>query len=249
MQDLSTYVVTGATRGIGRAVATALAASGFHVVAVGRSRDLLASLKREIGAQVTTVQADLATPDGVLRLVDSVANDSGITGIVHSAGSLVPLQTYTELDPVELVAHLQIHVAAPIEIFQALSKQQPVKRLLFIDSYSATAARNGWAAYSIVKAAAQMAARCAAQELPDTRVIRVFPGAVNTRIVDEVLASNTETAATFATMLEKGEFAEPNEVAPFIVNLLTHATDEFLLSQDAFDYNNEADRTNVMAAG
>ena len=90
-----------------------------------------------------------------------------------------------------------------------------------------------------------MAARCAAQELPSTRTVRVYPGAVKTQIVDAVLRSETETAATFAAMIEKGEFAEPNDVAKFLVSLLVDATDDLLNSQDSFDYNNSVDRKNV----
>lgn len=83
---------------------------------------------------------------------------------------------------------------------------------------------------------------CAWEELPQTRSIRVFPDAVNTQIVAAVLASNTETAATFAGMLERGEFTEPNEVAGFIAALLVDAPDALLTSREAFDDNRPEDR-------
>jgi len=117
--------------------------------------------------------------------------------------------------------------------------------MLFLDSYSATTPRSGWPAYSIVKAAAQMAARCAAQELEDTAVIRVFPGAVNTLIVTAVLASNTDTAETFAAMLERGELAEPDEVAAFIVGVLVGTSPEQLRARDVWDYNNPEDHAAI----
>lgn len=247
---MPTYIVTGATRGIGRAVAAALAARRFRVVAVGRSGELLDSLRETCGTFLTTVQADLTTDIGLQNLMDGIASEASaepavIDGIVHSAGSLVPLEPYDKIDLIELVQHFQIHVAAPMKLFQSISQHHSIKRMLFIDSYSASSARLGWAAYSIVKSAAQMAARCASQELSSTRTIRVYPGAVNTQIVDTVLRSKTETATAFAAMIERGEFAEPNDVAKFLVALLVDATDELLGSQDAFDYNSSADRKNV----
>ena len=250
MQTLPIYIVTGATRGIGRAIATALAERRFRVLAVGRSTELLDSLRESCGTTLTAVQADLSTDEGVQKIVDTIASEPAtapavIDGIVHSAGSLVPLEPYVNIDLNELMEHFRIHVAAPMKLFQMISQSHSVNRMLFIDSYSASTARVGWSAYSIVKSAAQMAARCTAQELPSTRTIRAYPGAVKTQIVDAVLRSETETAAVFAAMIEKGEFAEPSDVAKFLVALLVDATDELLSSQDSFDYNNSADRENV----
>ena len=239
------HIVTGATRGIGRAVAAALAARGHRVVAVGRSTELLDSLVETSGSLVSTVAADLATKHGIDKLVAHIAAEGEIASVLHSAGSLVPLEPYASIDSDELVEHFRIHVGAPISLYQAVSRNHSIRRMLFIDSYSASAARLGWAAYSVIKSAAQMAARCAAQELPDTLSTRVFPGAVNTRIVETVLASDTATASTFAGMLERGEFAEPEEVAEFLVALLLDATDELFCSREAFDYNNPVDRADV----
>lgn len=250
MPSTPIYIVTGATRGIGRAVATALAERGLRVVAVGRSGEQLSSLRESCGTGLTAVQSDLITDEGVQQVVQSIASTSVaeptvVGGIVHSAGSLVPLEPYSEIDLNDLVQHFRIHVAAPMKLFQSISQHHSIKRMLFIDSYSASSARHGWAAYSIVKSAAQMAARCAAQELSSTRTIRAYPGAVRTQIVDEVLRSETETAAAFAAMKEKGELAEPGDVAKFLVALLVDATDQLIDSQESFDYNNSNDRKNV----
>ena len=245
MQAVPTYIVTGATRGIGRAVALELADRGFRVFAVGRSTELLGSLSELSGPRLTTVQADFATRSGVAQVTASVQNESVIDGIVHSAGSLVPLEPYEKIDADELAEHFRVHVGAPIELFQSVSLNHTVKRIMYIDSYSASTPRQGWGAYSIVKAASQMAARSAAQELSETRVIRVFPGAVNTQVVDAVLASKTDTASTFAKMLEKGELAEPEQVARFLVAVLVHAPDELICARESFDYNNPDDRSEI----
>ncbi|GAB5407289.1 MAG: SDR family oxidoreductase [Aureliella sp.] len=245
MPPIPSYLVTGATRGIGRSVAMELANRGFRVYAVGRSKDLLDSLSELSGALLTPVCADLATKSGVKQVAISLNNETKIDGIVHSAGSLVPLEPCESINVDDLVEHFRIHVGAPMELSQSVGRNRPIKRIMYIDSYSASTPRQGWGAYSIVKAAAQMSARCTAQELPETRVIRVFPGVVNTQVVDAVLASNTETATTFAGLLKKGEFAEPHQVATFLVGLLVDATDKLLSTRESFDYNNPDDRSAI----
>ena len=246
MSQVPIHIVTGATQGIGRAVAIVLAARGLRVVAVGRSQERLNSLKSQVGQQLTVICADLATAAGIEQIRACVALESDIAGIVHSAGSLVSLEPYQRLDTDALVEHFRIHVGAPIALFQALSQSHQIQRMLFVDSYSASTGRHGWSAYSIVKAAAQMAAKCAAQELHTTNIVRVFPGAVRTQVVDKVLASDTPTATAFAGMLARGEIAQPDDVAQFMVALLVDAPDELLSSREAFDYNNPLDRADVL---
>lgn len=235
------FIVTGASEGIGRAVAVEIASRGRSVVAVARSKERLLELSDE-SVLVTAVPADVATEAGVAHITHEVSDDGPIGGVVHSAASLVPLQPYSDVDPAELVEHFRVHVAAPIALYQALAIDHPIERMLFIDSYSGATPRLGYPAYSVVKAAAQMAARTAALEIAPTRVIRVFPGAVNTQIVGAVLASDSPTKAVFAEMLEKGEFAEPADAARFIVDVLVGTTDDVLDTRDVWDYNDPGDR-------
>lgn len=237
-----TFVVTGASSGIGRAVAADIAGRGHRVVAVARSQEPLDELASLHGPTIKAVVADVADETGIANVAQAVFDAPTIAGIVHSAASLVPLQPYADIDPSELVDHFSVHVAAPIALYQALAKEHSIERMLFIDSYSAATPRVGYPAYSIIKAAAQMAAQGAAAEVAPTRVIRIFPGAVNTAIVGAVLASNSPTRATFLEMLDRGEFAEPAEAAQFITSVLVDASDDLLETREAWDYNNPEDR-------
>lgn len=241
----STYIVTGASAGIGRAVAIALADRGLRVVAVARTESLLESLSAACGAKLTAVATDLSSSAGIEQVVAAIKNESEIAGVVHAAASLIQLDPYQQIDTIELVEDFRIHVSAPMALYQAISQSHQVRRMLFIDSYSASTLRVGWGAYSIIKAAAQMAARCATEELSRTNTIRVFPGAVNTQIIDAVLASDTESATVYAGMKERGEVAEPADVAAFMVSLLVDASDELIRSQAGWDYNNLDDKTRM----
>ena len=239
------YVVTGASAGIGRAVAAAIASRNLGVLAVARNTKELEALAAQFRPWIKPVTADLATVDGVDKVSAAISGETVLAGVVHAAGSLVPLESYDSVKTTDLVKHFRIHVATPIALYQALVETCRIDRMVTIDSYSAASPRHGWAAYSIVKAAAQMAAKCAAQELPDTETMRIFPGAVNTRIVDTVLASKTETAKAFSGMLERGEFAEPHEIATFITSLLIDATTDLLRTHESWDYNCPAHRETV----
>lgn len=239
--ESSIYIVTGASYGIGHAVAKALAARGLPVLAVARSLDRLELLSKNTGPHLNLVAADLATSTGIAQVMDKVPNAVDVAGVVHAAGSVVPLEPLSQVDAEQLVEHFRIHVGAPLALYQSLAQNHWVRRMVYIDSYSATAARNGWGAYSIVKSAAQMAAKCADQELRRTDAIRIFPGAVNTRIVDAVLASDTETAKTFQAMKERGELAKPDDVAAFIVSVLVDAHDNLIRSRPSWDFNTAED--------
>jgi NAD(P)-dependent dehydrogenase (short-subunit alcohol dehydrogenase family) len=193
------------------------------------------------------VPADLATADGIAAVAKALGNVVSVSGIVHGAGSLVSLEPYAATDWSDLTEHFRLHVGAPLALYQAVAAQAAIGRMVFIDSYSASTPRDGWAAYSIVKAAAQMAARAAEVELADTATIRVFPGAVSTPILDAVLSSQAPAAATYAAMVQRGEVAAPAEVAAFIVGILIDAPDESLAAQDSWDFTDRADREAVAA--
>ena len=93
-QTRSTALVTGASRGFGRAIASALHAQGANVVAVARSGDPLASLRAELGGSVTTVVADVADPVVAGTLIGEYRPDT----LVLNAGTtplLRPLQEHT----------------------------------------------------------------------------------------------------------------------------------------------------------
>jgi len=75
-QTGSTALVTGASRGFGRAIASALHAAGAEVVAVGRNGELLASLRDELGDTVTTVVADAADPVVAGTLIEQYRPDT-----------------------------------------------------------------------------------------------------------------------------------------------------------------------------
>ncbi len=240
------YLVTGASYGIGHAVTIKLAARGLRVVAVARSPHRLRELAARFPEQITPVCADVSTEDGLDAILSEFQTGSTISGLVPSAGSRVVPEPIRALNTEDLVEHFRVHVTSQLRLIQSLLKKASIRRVLFIDSYSANEPRNEWGAYSIIKAAAQMAARCAAQELEHSVTARVFPGAVKTGVVEAVIASKTKVSAAFSAMEQMGKVAAPEDVAEFMVALLADAADEIVQSVEAWDYNDPEHRSLIL---
>ncbi len=238
------FIVTGASSGIGFAVANSLAIRNNNVIAVARSIDEHKELKSSYGERVQLVPADLSTEPGRHSVVEK-ANDIGkVDGIVHAAGSSILPADYQNLNSDEMIADFNIHVTAPIAINNALADVLSGGRILYIDSYSASNLRIGWSGYSIVKAAAQMAARSAAEEITNSTVIRVFPGAVRTPLVEKVLSTQqrSPTSEMFKAMESNGTITEPDAIGEFIADILLNATDQQLEQREIWDFSNPEDR-------
>ena len=239
MTNHMSFIVTGASSGIGRATVEELASRGHNVVAVARRRDQLDELAAR-HSTVAALPADVTTELGVERVVAACAAWDRLDGVVHGAASLIDAGGYGAVDPIRLTEHFRVHVAAPIALNQALSATRPPQRIAYLDSYSATTLRRGWEAYSITKAAAQMAARAAAA-WGGPLVIRAFPGAVQTPVLDVVLDSAGPAALDYRAMLERGEVAQPADTARFVSDLL-EAPEALVASRDSWDYNSAEDR-------
>lgn len=218
------FVVTGASSGIGRATAIALASRQQSVLAVARNAEELGRLS-ELHPTITHLVADLAADSGIKSVIESCSSLTSIAGLVHAAGSLILPRAYAAMEPRDMSQDMQIHVLTPIALNQALA--QRLDRVVFLDSYSSTDLRVGWAGYSIVKASAQMAARSASEELDGVRVIRAFPGGVLTPLVDAVLNApeDSPTRRAFRSLHSSGELSEPDVIGSWIAELLLDRSD------------------------
>jgi len=238
-----TCIVTGASSGIGRATAIALAERGRSVICVARSGDALQALKTRYPEQVEIVCADLCDSAGISAVIESVKFVEHVDVLVHAAGSTVALRHYQDLQMPELLNHMGLHVSVPIELNNRLKNKLTGSRILYMDSHSAITPREGWSEYFIVKAAAQMAARSAMIELDRSSVIRVFPGGVRTALVEQLLMADSEspTVVAFKALDASGGISEPAAVGRFVANILLDATDLQLQARQTWDFNNPED--------
>jgi len=229
------HVITGASAGMGRAAAIALAERGESVVAVARGEEALADLAAASPLNIQPVAGDVGASETVDSIVAAV-NGRPVVGLVHAAATPVALDPWAELDAEELTEHFRVHVAAPIALTGALLAGGPMKRVVILDSYSATTPRVGWAAYSILKAGVQMAFRAAADELDGVIVARVFPGAVDTPLLQRVLDASPDIEATgfYRELAQTGRVSDVTDIGRSIAELLVDVPDHDFAANDTW---------------
>jgi NAD(P)-dependent dehydrogenase (short-subunit alcohol dehydrogenase family) len=185
----SIAVVTGASRGIGAAVAKLLAAQGAHVVAIARTVGGLEELDDEIraaGGSTTLVPLDLNELDRIDPLGPQLFQKFGRVDIlVGNAGLLGTLGPLSHHDPKLWDQVLRVNVSANwrlIRTLEPLLRRAESGRAVFVTSGVSTSVHAYWGAYATSKAALDMMVKSWAAELVETklRVNLLSPGAVRT---------------------------------------------------------------------
>lgn len=185
-------LVTGASRGIGAACATALAADGWHVILTARAIPELEAVEDAIhaaGGHATIAPLDLTDGDAIGRLADAVAARWGqLDLLLLNAASLGTLTPVPHIDQREFAKLLSVNVGAPaalIAAFDPLLRLSGDGRVIGMTSSVATQPRAFWGAYGASKAALEALLLSYADETENLGRIRVAiidPGATRTRM-------------------------------------------------------------------
>lgn len=184
-------LVTGASRGIGRAIALKLASEGAHVIATARTVGGLEELDDEIsaaGGSATLVPLDIKDFEGIDRLGTPIAERWGkldiMIGNAGILGTLTPLQhlkpdTFDDLMAINVTANYRL-----IRSLEPLLKASDAGRSVFVTSGAAHKARAYWGGYATSKAALEMLVRTWAAELETTNATAnlLNPGPIATRM-------------------------------------------------------------------
>jgi len=187
----SVALVTGAGRGLGRAVAIELAMLGAQVVATSRTQGALEEtddLIRAAGGRATLLPMDLAEGDGLDPIGPSLFHRFGRLDIlVHCAAELGRLTPASHLQMKDWDAALTANLAAPLRLIRTcapLLLAAPAGRAVFVTDRRARAPLAYWAAYGASKAAMEHLVLSWADELRDSRLrINLFdPGIMATRL-------------------------------------------------------------------
>jgi NAD(P)-dependent dehydrogenase (short-subunit alcohol dehydrogenase family) len=184
-------LITGASRGLGRALASALGKRGAKLALVARNESALdetvSALARE-GSTVIGLVADIADKQAIYPLIGKVQGTLGaIDIIVHNASTLghVPLRALLDTDCEVLEQSLLTNVIGPFRLSKAVAPAMVVRgegALVHISSDAAVNAYPSWGAYGTSKAALDHLARHFAAELADTgvHVLSIDPGEMDT---------------------------------------------------------------------
>ena len=218
-----TILVTGASSGIGRAIAVACAEHGAKVVLNGRNQERLqATLDALAGEGHQVIAADLTIAEQRSALAEQVPV---LDGVVHCAGigSRVLCKMLEEQDVSRV---MQANFEAPALLQAELLREKKIAKeasIVFIASAAATMPSVGNAIYSASKAATIAYAKCLAQELANRkiRVNCISPAMVWT---DLALVGATEEQLREAEQnYPLKRYAQPEDIAPMAVYLLSNA--------------------------
>lgn len=210
---MARYLITGATRGIGRAVVELLGAS-HELIALGRSRSALAGLPVASG-----VVADLSDP---ASLASALPHLQTLDGVVHCAG-VARRGGLSSASVEEWMHQLRVNVVAPAELTRLLLPALRAARgtVVFVNSGQAQRASGQSTVYATSKFALRGLADSLRDGEPDLRVCSIFPGRVATEMQREL--RRQENGA-----YEPERYLQPGTVAGLIVSALTAPADAVL---------------------
>lgn len=220
-------IVTGASQGLGRALAVKLAQQGAKVVLVARHQTKLEQVVQEIRAQggiAFGVVADVGEKESIYPIVGQATALAGpVDVLINNASTLGPtplrLLLDTECEDFERV--LQVNTLAPFRLLKAVAGSMILRQtgvIVNLSSDAAVEAYPTWGSYSVSKAALDHLTRIAGAELADTavRFFSVDPGEMNTQMHAEALPGadpNTlqdpqSVAATIVAMIQNAQQIE-----------------------------------------
>lgn len=186
MHPLSIALVTGGSRGLGRALTASLAADGWTVVTDGRNAPALTAATRH--PAVHAVPGDVTDEAHRQALVAAVDAHGALDLLVLNASMLGPSPQPLLADyPVDVLAAVYAtNVIAPLRLVQlALPRLRPGGAIVAVTSDAAREPYPGWGGYGSSKVALEQAANVLAAERPDLRVYAVDPGDMDTRMQAE----------------------------------------------------------------
>lgn len=220
-------VVAGASSGLGRAAALALAGVGAELVLLGRNENRLREVADATGGQPWRT-VDLADDNAADALIRELAADRQIDGIFHSAGTSL-------VAPIRMTKTAQIDDLFGAAVYGALGVARAASRrgvmcdggsIVFMSSVSSLRGRRGMVAYSSAKAATSGLVRALAVELADRgiRVNSIAAGAIETEMHHDFTNTVSEGMVANYRNLHPLGFGRADDVAQAVLFLLSDAS-------------------------
>lgn len=218
--DVPVVIVTGASRGIGRAIADWVARFGARVVLTSRTRadlETVATTCRAHGAEVRVVALDLTHPEGPDRVLEAAASWGRIDALVNNAAVVEPVAHVADVEADGLERNLAVSFTAPAKL---MSRSIPALRrtggrIVNVTSDAAGRSPIGLGPYSSAKAALEQLTRVAAVEEPDLTILNVAPGVVDTHMHavlrrQDAVAMSASRVKHFRRLHQEGGLSNPS---------------------------------------
>lgn len=230
----STAIVTGGSRGIGRAIAEALAKAGFRVAIGYRERraeaEALATRIHAAGGGAIAVRTEVTRSEDARALVKATLDAFGrVDVLVNNAGIALPNVNIADTDAQQWERVLAVNLTAPFHLIRAVLPHMREQRRGHIINISSNATRRlpaGLGAYSVSKAGLEALTQILAKEEGPNgiRVNAVAPGPVRTEMLEEYFTKmGPERTQAFLGSIPLRRAGEPHEIAAMVAFLATDA--------------------------
>jgi len=224
-------VITGASAGLGRALATEAARRGARVALMARRKSTLEGLRNSIndnGGNVIAFPIDIGIPDSVIKAFTTIESKWGRIDILFNVAATVePLKRLEHISNAELETSLLTNVMGLYLVTRETLKRMLAKRKGTIINITSSAAQNpyvGWSNYCSQKAAVDMFTRTVALETEHQliRIAAISPGPFESRM-QEIIRSTTDyqfpSKEKFVKLHEKGKLPNPEDIAPVMLDI------------------------------
>lgn len=218
-------LVTGASRGLGAAMALALAREGATVVAAARSKDSLAEVAAQGEGRISAITVDMRDEESVQALVPEVlARHGRIDGLVNNAG-IAPAGKFATQDPAIWKDAMAVNVIAPMLLAQAAGNQmieQGAGRIVNVASTTGVRGKPFLVPYSTSKGAVVRFTEALAAEwaAKNVQVNCIAPGAFVTE-AQKAVTESPELHAKRVAKIPAGRMADPAEIVPLTCLLVS----------------------------
>lgn len=230
-------IITGASRGLGEAIARRMIQEGIHVIAVSRTEnEELKKLSAEKGAYYKHFSCNLSLEKEVQEVFGEISHwiferHPHDIFLFNNAGVIEPIHTVGNLDQTPTISNIQVNLIAPILITNIFLQKAVLAgttvQAINLTSNAAVRSIQGWSVYSSAKAGLNMFTQTAALEQiernTNNKIFAFSPGKMDTKMQDAIRSSSKEAfkeLETYLKLKKTNTLLQPDVVANALVDLV-----------------------------